>query len=179
MTKTALKKAARAAKAARQEKQTAKKPNGVHVPTSIEASKPLIDLEDSLPASAVEEIPAVPNYVDDAARSILPPIEEPAAVTPLESEVSPPVELVEPTALLDEEPIPQNPLPKPQEVPVKQVVAPPVKQHALPINQNPPPADAEQVKKRQNILTRTLWTFIMIGVFIGTLLRQLTNRLVI
>lgn len=178
MTKTALKKAARAAKAARQEKQTAKKPNGVHVATSIEASKPLIDLEDSLPASAIEEIPIVSNYVDDAAGSISPPLQEPAAVIPLEPEVSPLAEPVEPAALLDEEPIRQNPLPIPQEAPVKQVVAPPVKQQVLPINQNPPPTDPEKVKKRQNILTRTLWTFIMIGVFIGTLLVQLTIRLV-
>lgn len=30
------------------------------------------------------------------------------------------------------------------------------------------PQDAEKVKKRQSFLTRTLWTFIMIGGFIGT-----------
>lgn len=36
----------------------------------------------------------------------------------------------------------------------------------------PPAQDAEQTKKRQNVLTRTLWTFIMIGGFISTLLSQ-------
>ncbi|KAJ3724535.1 cytidylyltransferase family-domain-containing protein [Lentinula raphanica] len=40
----------------------------------------------------------------------------------------------------------------------------------LPPPAHAPPPDAETVKKRQNILTRTLWTFIMIGGFIGLLL---------
>lgn len=33
---------------------------------------------------------------------------------------------------------------------------------------DPPAQDAEQTKKRRNVLTRTLWTFIMIGGFIST-----------
>jgi phosphatidate cytidylyltransferase len=36
-----------------------------------------------------------------------------------------------------------------------------------PPNGSPPPQDPEKVKKRQNALTRILWTFIMIGGFIG------------
>jgi phosphatidate cytidylyltransferase len=39
----------------------------------------------------------------------------------------------------------------------------------LPIREHSNSQEAEQVKKRQNVVTRTLWTFIMIGGFIGTL----------
>jgi len=36
-----------------------------------------------------------------------------------------------------------------------------------PPNSSPPIQDTEKIKKRQNALTRILWTFIMIGGFIG------------
>jgi phosphatidate cytidylyltransferase len=37
--------------------------------------------------------------------------------------------------------------------------------------------DPETAKKRQNILTRTLWTFIMIGGFVGNYLRTICSQL--
>ncbi|KAF5386248.1 hypothetical protein D9615_002239 [Tricholomella constricta] len=41
---------------------------------------------------------------------------------------------------------------------------------SLPLHEMAPLRDAEKVKKRQSFITRTLWTFIMIGGFIGLLL---------
>lgn len=38
------------------------------------------------------------------------------------------------------------------------------------------PQDAERVKKRQNALTRTLWSLIMIGGFIGLCLRRILSQ---
>lgn len=82
--------------------------------------------------------------------------------TPIASVVVPAVR--EPIA----SPVVQAPKVKPE----KSVEPPPLSNSSpktadKPPNGSPPPQDAEKVKKRQNALTRILWTFIMIGGFIG------------
>ncbi|KIK67380.1 hypothetical protein GYMLUDRAFT_156314 [Collybiopsis luxurians FD-317 M1] len=68
------------------------------------------------------------------------------------------------------EPEPET-IPVPPPVPASVLeVSPPQLVENPPVQQNVTPSDPEQLKKRQNILTRTLWTFIMIGGFICLLL---------
>ncbi|KAM6502250.1 Cytidylyltransferase family domain containing protein [Amanita muscaria] len=65
-----------------------------------------------------------------------------------------------------------HPVQQPPEPPVQQrVPAPGVVEPAKPQEKPTPSAqEVEKLKKRQSFLTRTLWTFIMIGGFIGLLL---------
>ena len=59
---------------------------------------------------------------------------------------------------------------------------PPVQQHdkSRDVEKHTDPQLAEKVKKRQNALTRTIWTFIMIGGFLGMSLEfsTMTERLI-
>jgi phosphatidate cytidylyltransferase len=60
--------------------------------------------------------------------------------------------------------------PDPTSHPVERLVVEPptvVVGGRLPVQEKSSSQEAEQVKKRQNVVTRTLWTFIMIGGFIG------------
>lgn len=56
---------------------------------------------------------------------------------------------------------------RPKEEPPVNPLKPPRASQVLPTHEKKPVQDSEKVKKRQSFLTRTLWTFIMIGGFIG------------
>ncbi|KIJ67818.1 hypothetical protein HYDPIDRAFT_107328 [Hydnomerulius pinastri MD-312] len=71
-----------------------------------------------------------------------------------------PVDVVPTPATEKREPLPPPPPPPP----------PPSKDLERAVKSENDTEEVERTKKRQNILTRTLWTFIMIGVFIGLLL---------
>jgi phosphatidate cytidylyltransferase len=43
------------------------------------------------------------------------------------------------------------------------------------LKSEPDPQEVERTKKRQSILTRTLWTFIMIGGFVGMYASQIED----
>lgn len=64
----------------------------------------------------------------------------------------------EPEQTLEKYPVEEN---RDEQLVEQSLSAPP-----LPMHETTP--DAEKVKKRQSFITRTLWTFIMIGGFIGT-----------
>ncbi|KAJ3838977.1 phosphatidate cytidylyltransferase [Lentinula raphanica] len=164
MTKTARKKAAKAARQEKLMRRAESKPNGKAVVEELNPSRtgaeapeePLDDVKDSEPELDVQPAPQVPNHV---------------AVPPPPEDVSPSnnhIELSQPVRM------PALSAPKPAPEPKKEPVVPNsdlnIASTPLPPPAHAPPADAETVKKRQNILTRTLWTFIMIGGFIGLLL---------
>ncbi|KAJ3977622.1 phosphatidate cytidylyltransferase [Lentinula raphanica] len=164
MTKTARKKAAKAARQEKLMRRAESKPNGKAVVEELNPSRtgaeapeePLDDVKDSEPELDVQPAPQVPNHV---------------AVPPPPEDVSPSnnhIELSQPVRM------PALSAPKPAPEPKKEPVVPNsdlnIASTPLPPPAHAPPPDAETVKKRQNILTRTLWTFIMIGGFIGLLL---------
>ncbi|KAF9071727.1 cytidylyltransferase family-domain-containing protein [Rhodocollybia butyracea] len=150
MSKTAQRKAA---KAARQQKLQAKKqPNGVPPGTSAPSSESAeivsetvvetsTELTEPLELEPVDETPVVPDRVPE------PPIEATSIAA---------VDLPQSTPELKSESTPE---PAPVEIPETPPSHPPANIDA-----------SEQVRKRQNVLTRTLWTVIMIGVFVGLLL---------
>ncbi|KAJ3762409.1 phosphatidate cytidylyltransferase [Lentinula raphanica] len=164
MTKTARKKAAKAARQEKLMRRAESKPNGKAVVEELNPSKtgaeapeePLDDVKDSEPELDVQPAQQVPNHV---------------AVPPPPEDVSPSnnhIQLSQPVRM------PALSAPKPAPEPKKEPVVPNsdlyIASTPLPSPAHAPPPDAETVKKRQNILTRTLWTFIMIGGFIGLLL---------
>ncbi|KAJ3829110.1 phosphatidate cytidylyltransferase [Lentinula raphanica] len=164
MTKTARKKAAKAARQEKLMRRAESKPNGKAVVEELNPSKtgaeapeePLDDVKDSEPELDVQPAPQVPNHV-----AVHPPPED---VSPSNNHI----ELSQPVRM------PALSAPKPAPEPKKEPVVPNsdlnIASTPLPPPAHAPPPDAETVKKRQNILTRTLWTFIMIGGFIGLLL---------
>ncbi|KAJ7287492.1 cytidylyltransferase family-domain-containing protein [Mycena rebaudengoi] len=95
---------------------------------------------------------------------------------PVNSHEIPPKPRAEPVQLPESKP----PLPQPSPVPVINSAPPPVlplpslapvpapKEH--PSSRHNPALNAEQTKKRQNVVTRTLWTVIMITTFLALLL---------
>ncbi|KAJ3775055.1 phosphatidate cytidylyltransferase [Lentinula raphanica] len=164
MTKTARKKAAKAARQEKLMRRAESKPNGKAVVEELNPSKtgaeapeePLDDVKDSEPELDVQPAQQVPNHV-----TVPPPPED---VSPSNNHI----ELSQPVRM------PALSAPKPAPEPEKEPVVPNsdlnIASAPLPPPAHAPPPDAETVKKRQNILTRTLWTFIMIGGFIGLLL---------
>ncbi|KAJ7703154.1 cytidylyltransferase family-domain-containing protein [Mycena rosella] len=101
---------------------------------------------------------------------------------PPKTSVAPPISAPEPQPPLPQatytppEPAPYTP-PKPVEVPPPLVKGPVLREDAQPVVAKSAPQNgggsaltAEETKKRQNMFTRTLWTFIMIGTFLGLLL---------
>ncbi|PPQ98638.1 hypothetical protein CVT24_003971 [Panaeolus cyanescens] len=128
---------------------------------------PVVEVEPSLdvpqlpktdePATTKEDVASVDSVIDSA-----PPEQPlPAAHEVSSSVTTPQVEVSETLPL----PVPSKPI-EPLNGASNQPVV---------VTQNTPapsqsPQDQESVKKRQNALTRILWTFIMIGGFIGLLL---------
>ncbi|KAK0485999.1 phosphatidate cytidylyltransferase [Armillaria novae-zelandiae] len=164
-TKTAMKKAAKLARReAKQQKSLAKSRDASPSPTLPQtpppAEAPTVTETSSIPAS---NAPKEQPIVDD----VVPP--EPAPPPELEPEpkVAPP-----PAASRPENSPPVNGSAKP----TPPVVAPTVPLHdvVLPQKAEPPAkpdaADPEEAQKRQNVVTRTVWTLIMIFGFISLLL---------
>ncbi|KAJ3896316.1 phosphatidate cytidylyltransferase [Lentinula edodes] len=158
MSKTAMKKAAKAARLEKLNSLAAEKPNGEITAKAVSSSDSaeagsftgnLGDLEPEPPVELVDEATVVSNHALKPPVTI--PLEAaPPSKDPMELSYSVPTPEPEPSSELEASPI----------APIE---APSSKQDA-------PPSDPENVKKRQNIFTRTLWTFIMIGIFIGLLL---------
>lgn len=76
--------------------------------------------------------------------------------------------LTETTTLGPPAPSPVAPLPLPTQHPEEKQPDFSQTTQTLPHHEKVPVQDSEKVKKRQSFITRTLWTFIMIGGFIGT-----------
>ncbi|KAJ7096279.1 cytidylyltransferase family-domain-containing protein [Mycena epipterygia] len=174
-TKSALKKAARAAK---KQLQQAK---------SKRSSSP--SSETPSPSGSVFNPVETPHEAETS----LPKVAEPTAVngTAEATEITPKT-TVEPTRAPETQPPLPQPVtaayapptpeaytpPQPVEIPAPLVNTPAApREYAQPDveknpvqNDNNPALAAEQTKKRQNVLTRTLWTFIMIGTFVVLLL---------
>ncbi|KAF7315625.1 Phosphatidate cytidylyltransferase [Mycena indigotica] len=155
LTKTALKKAAKAAR------QAKAKPTPPQTPPVAPAS-------------------LIPDIVSEEVEPLQPPVltngiqkSEPEAPLKVEEFIPDPV--IPPTPLPPVEiPLPtlRPPLPEPVVPnPTPTVAKPsPVVAKPIPVVVENPTLVAETTKKRQNMLTRTLWTFIMIGAFIALLL---------
>lgn len=95
------------------------------------------------------------------------PVPIPVERTPAVSASAPPfTEDVQPAV-----PVPLQPPPPPKQSEKPPAMANGTSKHALPIPTDAPatPQEIEKAKKRQSFLTRTLWTFIMIGGFISML----------
>lgn len=120
----------------------------LHEPVSLSEMPNLVS--DSFPNPSVEE-KANGNGNSEKSTSVTSQNVVVPAVT--EPSVSP---VVQASKLKPEKSV--EPLPSPNDSP-KAVDRPP--------NSSPPTQDPEKMKKRQNALTRILWTFIMIGGFIG------------
>ncbi|KAF8829196.1 hypothetical protein HHX47_DHR3000999 [Lentinula edodes] len=158
MSKTAMKKAAKAARLEKLNSLAAEKPNGEITANAVSSSdsaeagsftENLGDLEPEPPVDLVDEATVVSNH------ALEPPVTIPLEAAPPSKD---PMELS--YSMPTPEPGPSSEL---EASPIAPIEAPSSKQDA-------PPSDPENVKKRQNIFTRTLWTFIMIGIFIGLLL---------
>ncbi|TCD70313.1 hypothetical protein EIP91_003942 [Steccherinum ochraceum] len=149
---------------------------------------------DVVPDSSVESLPASEpptsvngiSHVDEAKQNGAPPaVEESDASKPQSNGYAPTDSYIIVPPILASEDAPSPPakpsvedikepaLPPPVPAPAPvvrkghvEIAAPPQKEIAVP----PPPQDSESAKKRQNALTRTLWTFIMIGGFLTLLL---------
>lgn len=165
-TKTALKKAAKAARLEkRQQKATASGRNTPNPPSPISAEDGDDELastpenNEELPLPAVS-LPTVEDYsTNRVTESTVEPKLEPEPVI----ESKPPV--VEPKpSVVESQPAP-TPAPEPESPPLVITTLP---EKQTPAKPAPPPTESEQTIKRQNMLTRTLWTFIMIGGFIST-----------
>ncbi|KAJ3937530.1 MAG: cytidylyltransferase family-domain-containing protein [Lentinula lateritia] len=158
MSKTAMKKAAKAARLEKLNSLAAEKPNGEITAKAVSSSDlaeassfsgNLEDLEPEPPVELADEATVVSNHA----------LEHPV---PIPLEAAPPSKDSMEHSYSEPTPEPE-PLSELEASPIAPIEAPSSKQDA-------PPSDPENVKKRQNIFTRTLWTFIMIGVFIGLLL---------
>ncbi|KAJ7901874.1 phosphatidate cytidylyltransferase [Mycena olivaceomarginata] len=164
-TKSALKKAARAAK--KQLQQAKSKASRDASPSDTPSLSPSgsafnpveIPREAETPLQKPEQTP----LVNGAAATQAEPIRAPEISAP---EIHPP--LPQPVAAAPQ-PTAHAP-PKPIEVPPPAVVIPAPQQPVVAEKPAENPALAEQTKKRQNVATRTLWTFIMIGTFLVLLL---------
>jgi hypothetical protein len=164
-TKSALKKAARAAR--KQLQQAKSKASRDASPSDTPSLSPSgsafnpveIPREAETPLQKPEQTPLV-NGAAIAAATQAEPIRAPEISAP---EIHPP--LPQPVAAAPQ-PTAHAP-PKPIEVPPPAVVIPAPQQPVVAEKPAENPALAEQTKKRQNVATRTLWTFIMIGTFLG------------
>ncbi|KAJ7783220.1 cytidylyltransferase family-domain-containing protein [Mycena metata] len=174
-TKSALKKAARAARKQLQQQAKAKPSRGsstepssvspsgsafnpVEIPHEVEPA-PTQETERPLANGAAAKVESTPPPAILAPETQPPPLQPP----PLQSVAATPAP---PQSAAYVPPKPVQILPPPVTVPAPREHAPHVVEK---VAENPALA-AEQTKKRQNVLTRTLWTFIMIGTFIVLLL---------
>ncbi|KAJ7188192.1 phosphatidate cytidylyltransferase [Mycena filopes] len=164
-TKSALKKAARAARKTLQQHSKAKSSRSASVePPSVSPSGSAFNPVE-IPHEGEPAHPS-PNGTAALAEPIPPPAITPTPEVqplPLPQSVTATPAPPQPTASV---PKPVETLPPPAAVAAPREDAPPVVEKVI----ENPALVAEQTKKRQNVLTRTLWTFIMIGTFLVLLL---------
>lgn len=177
-------KAARAAARARsaQASPAPEQQQNESIPGSSETAPPAAKVEEkkqnSVPVTEIRQNGAAPpvsepepskpllnGYADTAKELSLPPLLSSESTSILSSVIT------EETSDFNK-PIESVPVTMPASAPRKAHVEIPAphKQTSAP----PPPQDTESAKKRQNALTRTLWTFIMIGGFLSELRRDLS-----
>lgn len=175
LTRTAQKKAAKAARLEkRQQKASASGRTTPIPPSPISASESTPEsasppTQDTLLPDADPEpvVPPAPAIVDPTPA----PEPVPAPAPPAETAAAPQAEK-KPVSKVE-----QAPAPKPASTPIPQAASEEKKQVAS-VESTPAPkqsatesaSESEQTKKRQNVVTRTLWTFIMIGGFISALI---------
>lgn len=175
-SKTALKKAAKAARLEKkqQDRAAAKLRRKASATSSQPGHSPLLGTLDHPPEHSETDSPSV---ADDAP---LPETDQSTItnghVHPSEHPTSGPVRELEPVPVAPSVPEPGNrkagedhPISQPTP-PAKQpeiTVVPPPQLVPQPAGTAVPALSDNPEKKRQNILTRTLWTFIMIGGFVG------------
>ncbi|EAU91225.1 phosphatidate cytidylyltransferase [Coprinopsis cinerea okayama7 len=196
-TKSALKKASRLARQERRQQEKAERSRAraaAKQAASQSPSTPSTPLETPTSASrsesGVDETPAAPVKLETPVAAAPPP---PAVVAEAKPKDEKPIpsrpasngninghvhqELAQPTPPPANEeaktPAPSA-QPKAAAVPTKAppvAVIEPLKQPVVkPVAHPPAPVDEEQVKKRQNVVERVIWTFVMIFGFIGLLL---------
>jgi phosphatidate cytidylyltransferase len=171
-TKSALKKAARAA---RKQLQQAK---------SKRSASPSSETPSISPPDSVFHPVEIPR---EAETSLPKPAQSPDANGGPSSVMAP--ETTTEPVLLPEIPPPLPPPPEPAtcalqtpvELPPPLAKDPVLREYARPdveknsLQSENPALITEETKKRQNVLTRTLWTFIMIGTFLGALLSPIAT----
>ncbi|KAJ7579163.1 cytidylyltransferase family-domain-containing protein [Mycena floridula] len=161
LSKTALKKAAKAARLEKQQKRNAK--------LGLAENSPIVSSSEASPAGSIAN--PVKVLPDEESIVVEPP---PAAVSepPVEPATQVPDPVVEPALVPAPKVAPQQPEPeKLPEVftPAPYIAPQPVAEPYYPPATLPIGIDAERAQKRQNILTRTLASLIMIGGFLGLL----------
>jgi phosphatidate cytidylyltransferase len=172
MTKTALKKAKKAALEAKRKSKAngvAGSPvpaGGAHLVNGSHPSSSVPDSPETQPAAlSQEEIIDITSAPPTAA--VLLQESAPAKIDDVEDIASAGPAPTPPPKDINYEPATPAPPPPPAAVELPkeaQSVIEPAKASApAPL----PAAEAEKAKKRQNVLTRTIWTLIMIGGFIG------------
>jgi phosphatidate cytidylyltransferase len=174
MTKTALKKAKKAALEAKRKS----KANGAAVPPASAGAAHFAN--DSHPSSSVPDSPEtkpaaslqeeIIDITSAPPTAALPQESVPAKIDDVEDIASTGPAPAPPPKDINYEPVEEvtaapPPPPAVVELPkeAKSVIEPAKGSAPAPL----PAADAEKAKKRQNVLTRTIWTLIMIGGFIG------------
>ncbi|KAJ6625605.1 cytidylyltransferase family-domain-containing protein [Mycena sp. CBHHK59/15] len=165
-TKSALKKAARAARKIEQ----AKSKYSRSPPSETRSASPSGSVlnPDEIPREAEDPLPKSPKFTPSDAPHDLNEPPPTLSAEPIEiPESQPPSIYTSPAAPPPPEPV--QILPPLAQEPVKlEYVRPAIEK--IPPNGDTLALNAEQTKKRQNVLTRTLWTFIMIGTFLVLLL---------
>ncbi|KAG6857681.1 hypothetical protein H0H87_004097 [Tephrocybe sp. NHM501043] len=186
-SKSAIKRAQKLARTEKRQQQKAlAKARRGHTPdttaeTSDVSSSPLaasIISEKTIPTSLVEHVaqhlldtpPSVAELPENDAS--VRPVVAPSPIT-LTPKTIPHAEIATPVVSASHPPATNSGKPKeeaPQKPHVQQARGPAEVSKPAPKLEEVPLQDAEKAKKRQSFITRTLWTFIMIGGFIGLLL---------
>jgi phosphatidate cytidylyltransferase len=173
LTKTAAKKAAKAAREARRQK---KSDEAAAPAQQTEPTVPPSNGKITAPSSPTDTLPppvAAQPEVPEKLPAPEPQAEPPAAKPPVVAPVVPETSVQQPQQQSDAKSqapkaIPVVPTaPEKKQESTKKDMSP--SKATVPAPPAPAPQEAEKVKKRQNIITRTLWTFIMIGGFLGML----------
>ncbi|KIY73078.1 hypothetical protein CYLTODRAFT_342994 [Cylindrobasidium torrendii FP15055 ss-10] len=185
MTKTAIKKAAKAAREAKRQQKASKSSDVSRVPTPAPPASTAPPVKDDVPTAKPVLEPVsepVPASAPPPPRDV-PPIAEPLNPVPLAQPAPIPNGVASTAKEQPDIPTPPPPkeksAPEPEPVhadvtPQPKIVSPPVQVKPLaptpPAAQPQPPVDPEQAKNRQNVVTRTVTTLLMIFSFIGLLL---------
>lgn len=177
LTKSAIKKAQRLARLEQKQRQKQLKAQARNAEDSSDRDSTSKITNEATPEPSHEP----PSSMSAAPEALA---DDPIPPKPSSPEVGQANGIAKPNAESLSKPIPRVegiPPAKPDPVPVtdqstvsRTVELPPANGSTAP-DQSQPVEDPEKVKKRQNVLTRIIWTFIMIGGFIGTRLNNILN----